>query len=162
MSKRQTTDAFLATVSQSTRAANARQGAAVPVPAGSGALPISKAKCLAPFGRCPHTNRPYRSRTEARWAEARPEHRYEALAIATPAGVYWPDFVGASVDWDGSDPATWDEGRRLYEVKGSWIRDRALHKPKAAIRPARALGFAGIWLAVYDKGNWTVTELEEG
>lgn len=43
MTKRQTTDAFLATVSQSTRAANARQGAAVPILAGSGALPASLA-----------------------------------------------------------------------------------------------------------------------
>jgi len=73
------------------------------------------------------------------------------LAIATSAGVYWPDFY---------EPT---EARGcLYEVKGAWIRDRALHKVKAAIRPARALGFASIWLAVWSGGEWKVSEIKEG
>lgn len=101
----------------------------------------------APFGRCPHTGRPYRSKTEARWAAEHRQHRYEAVAIATPCGVYWPDFVC---------------GPNLYEVKGAFIRDRALHKVKAAISPAVALGFDGIWLAQWDGGRWTVTEVQEG
>ena len=101
----------------------------------------------APYGRCPHTGRPYRSKTEARWAADHPEHRYEALAIATPCGVYWPDFVC---------------GPNLYEVKGGYIRDRAVHKVKAALRPAWALGFEGIWLAQWKDGGWKVTEVQEG
>jgi hypothetical protein len=31
-----------------------------------------------------------------------------------------------------------------------------------AIRPARALGFAGIWLAVWSDGKWAVSEIMEG
>jgi hypothetical protein len=104
------------------------------------------------YGKCPHTGRPYRSRTEARWARESPAFRFEPLGIRTPCGVYWPDFVGVG---GGGHPF-------LIEVKGGWIRDRAMHKVKAAIRPARALGFAGIWLAQWAGGKWTVTEVEEG
>jgi hypothetical protein len=67
--------------------------------------------------------------------------------------VYWPDFI------QGLSRCT---GQMLIEVKGSHIRDRALHKVKAAIRPARALGFVGIWLAVWRDGKWDVSELIEG
>ena len=108
-------------------------------------------------GRCPHTGRRYRSQTEARWAAEHPEHRYEAVGIRTAAGVYWADFV-TPVHREGN----MCEQQALVEVKGAHIRDRSLHKVKAAIRPARAMGFAGIWLAQWDKGRWTVTELNEG
>lgn len=101
----------------------------------------------APYGRCPHTGRSYRSKTEARWAVDHLHHRYEALAITTPCGTYWPDFVC---------------GPNLYEVKGGFIRDRAMHKVKAAIRPAQELGFDCIWLAQWRDGKWTVTEVQEG
>ena len=101
----------------------------------------------APFGRCSHTSRPYRSKTEARWAAEHRQHEYERVGIRTVCGVYWPDFVC---------------GPNLYEIKGAWIRDRALHKAKAAIRPAKALGFDGIWLAVWADGRWWVTEMTEG
>lgn len=110
----------------------------------------------ARFGKCPHTGRAYRSKTEARWAQANPRHRYEALAIATPCGVYWPDFVSGEFEPNGK------YARSLIEVKGSYIRDRALHKVKAAIRPARELGFAGIWLAQWDGKAWKVSEVTEG
>lgn len=101
----------------------------------------------APHGRCPHTGRAYRSKTEARWADSHLQHRYEALAIVTPCGMYWPDFVC---------------GPNLYEVKGDYIRDRAMHKVKAALRPAIALGFDGIWLAQWRGGRWEVTAVTEG
>ena len=65
----------------------------------------------------------------------------------TPCGVYWPDFAC---------------GPNLYEVKGGYIRDRAMHKVKAALRPAIALGFEGIWLAQWKDGGWKVTEVTEG
>lgn len=123
------------------------------VPIQTEAGPHGPEKC--PFGRCPHTGRPYRSKTEARWADEHPEHRYEALAIATPCGVYWPDFYANHREWNAGHD-------RLYEVKGGFIRDRAMHKVKSAIRPARALGFSGIWLAQWDDKAWTVTELQEG
>ena len=61
--------------------------------------------------------------------------------------MYWPDFAC---------------GPNLYEVKGGFIRDRAMHKVKAAIRPAQELGFDGIWLAQWRDGKWTVTEVQEG
>lgn len=109
--------------------------------------PLPTPTTRADYGRCPHTGRPYRSRTEARWAVDHLHHRYEALAITTPCGTYWPDFVC---------------GPNLYEVKGGFIRDRAMHKVKAAIRPALELGFDGIWLAQWRDGRWTVTEVQEG
>ena len=108
----------------------------------------------APYGRCPHTGRAYRSKTEARWAAGHPDHRYEALAIVTPCGTYWPDFVAPWMDGCGADV--------ILEIKGGFIRDRAMHKVKAAIRPALALGFAGIWLAQWKGGKWTVEEVREG
>jgi len=111
----------------------------------------------APFGRCPHTGRPYRSKTEARWADDHPEHRYEALGIATPCGVYWPDFVT-----DCHREGNMCLQQNLVEVKGGYIRDRAMHKVKAALRPARALGFEGIWLAQWKDGVWKITEVQEG
>ncbi|NLF19187.1 MAG: hypothetical protein GX595_18310 [Lentisphaerae bacterium] len=111
----------------------------------------------APHGRCPHTGRPYRSKTEARWAADHPEHRYEALAIATPCGAYWPDFVS-----DCHREGNMCLQQVLVEVKGGYIRDRAMHKVKAAHRPARALGFSGIWLAQWKDGGWKVTEVTEG
>lgn len=101
----------------------------------------------APYGRCQHTGRPYRSKTEAQWAAEHRQHEYERLGIRTACGVYWPDFVC---------------GPSLYEIKGGWIRDRALHKVKAALSPARALGFDGIWLAQWDGKRWSVRELQEG
>lgn len=110
----------------------------------------------APYGRCPHTGRPYRSKTEARWADDHPEHRYEALGIATPCGVYWPDFAAYERNIIGT------RERFLVEIKGAYIRDRAMHKVKAALRPARALGFEGIWLAQWKDGVWKITEVQEG
>lgn len=109
--------------------------------------PVPAPADLAPYGRCHHTGRAYRSKTESRWAAEHRQHRYEALAITTPCGTYWPDFAC---------------GPSLYEVKGAFIRDRAMHKVKAAIRPARELGFDGIWLAQWRGGKWTVTEVQEG
>jgi hypothetical protein len=117
----------------------------------------------APYGRCPHTGRPYRSKTEARWAAEHPTHLFEPFPVGTPCGVYWPDFVeegeSKTADYRGQPFIE----RRLYEVKGAYIRDRALHKVKAAIRPARCwLDAEGIWLAQWDGERWTVTEVQEG
>ena len=154
---------LLAHASAATLALNPGLGApAVSVPV-RGETPVeSPAKGLvrdAPYGRCTHTGRAYRSKTEARWAAEHPEHRYEAVAIVTPCGVYWPDFVGDDVP---SAIGGGSIGPALIEVKGAYIRDRAMHKVKAAIRPALALGFAGIWLAQWKGGRWTVEEVREG
>lgn len=153
----------LAHASRATLALNPGLGApAVSVPV-LGETPVeSPAKGLprdAPYGRCPHAGRAYRSKTEARWAAEHQTHRYEALAISTPCGTYWPDFVG---DWVEGMCKGWPPGLQLIEVKGAYIRDRAMHKVKAAIRPALALGFAGIWLAQWKGGKWTVEEVREG
>ena len=151
-----------------------REGTEQPRQGPSGAEPVSvpvrptkraRGAAKARWGRCPHTGRAYRSKTEARWAVERPDHRFEAVGVRTACGVYWPDFV-----YHGNQPVMPREGSActvsrgwwLIEVKGAHIRDRALHKVKAAIRPARELGFAGIWLAQWDGKKWTVSELLEG
>lgn len=156
---------LLAHASAATLALNPGLGATAASQPVRGETPVeSPAKGLvrdAPYGRCPHTGRAYRSKTEARWAAEHPEHRYEAVAITTPCGAYWPDFVVPMTDDTWIDPLT-DHGQMLIEVKGGWIRDRAMHKVKAAIRPALALGFAGIWLAQWKGGRWTVEEVREG
>lgn len=145
MSKRHPkTEDLMARASESVRRLNADLSRFTPAPVVT-VEPATRDR--APHGRCPHTGRPYRSKTEARWAAGHPEHRYEALAIATPCGVYWPDFV------------CWPN---LYEVKGGFIRDRAMHKVKAALRPARELEFDGIWLSQWKDGGWKVTEVTEG
>lgn len=150
-----------------------RHGTAVPSNPATGGQPAPKHgqtpagleragkrfQARAPNGRCPHTGRAYRSKTEARWATEHPEHRFEPVGIRTACGVYWPDFV-----WPRSelgDGFAWPL-QPLYEVKGAYIRDRAMHKVKAAIRPARAMGFAGIWLAQWTGKEWRVTEACEG
>lgn len=138
------TEDLMATASESVRRLNADLSRLAPAPSVS-VEPAKRDK--APHGRCPHTGRPYRSKTEARWAAGRLAHRYEALAISTPCGVYWPDFVC---------------GPFLYEIKGAYIRDRAMHKVKAALRPARELGFEGIWLAQWKGGKWCLREVTEG
>lgn len=135
---------MMAKASESVRRLNTELSRLAPAPSVT-VEPATRDK--APYGRCPHTGRPYRSKTEARWAETHRQHRYEALAIVTPCGVYWPDFVC---------------GPNLYEVKGAFIRDRAMHKVKAALRPARAIGFSGIRLAQWKNGGWKVTEVTEG
>jgi hypothetical protein len=99
------------------------------------------------YGKCPHTGRPYRSKTEARWASEHRQHWYEPLTFWTPCGRYTPDFACGPI---------------LYEVKGGWIRDRALHKVKAALRVVKEFGFDGIWLAQWDGKRWDVTEIAEG
>lgn len=142
--RRATTEDLAARASAAVLRLNPGLAGKAPAPSAS-VKPAPRDK--APHVRCPHTGRPYRSKTEARWAETHRQHRYEALAIVTPCGVYWPDFVC---------------GPNLYEVKGAFIRDRAMHKVKAALRPARELGFDGIWLAQWKDGRWKVTEVTEG
>ena len=147
------TEDLMARASESVRRLNADLSRFAPVPVMT-VDPSPRDK--APHGRCPHTGRAYRSKTEARWAADHPEHRYEALAIATPCGVYWPDFAAYESDILGN------RERFLVEVKGGFIRDRAMHKVKAALRPAKALGFPEIWLARWDGGGWSLKQVTEG
>jgi hypothetical protein len=100
-----------------------------------------------PYGKCPHTGRNYRSKTERRWAAEHRQHWYEPLTFWTPCGRYTPDFAC---------------GPNLYEIKGSWIRDRALHKVKAALRVVKEFGFDGVRLAQWDGKRWDVSEIKEG
>jgi hypothetical protein len=141
--------------------------------AASDAKPVSKAVRATkraeggnpcPFGRCPNTGRAYRSKTEARWAAEHPDHRFGAVGIRTAAGVYWPNFTyhGHAPLCPESPCYSLSRAWYLIEIKDAWIRDRALHKVKAAIRPAIALGFAGIWLAQWRDGKWDVSEIMEG
>jgi hypothetical protein len=61
--------------------------------------------------------------------------------------VYWPDFLIQR-------PET--HLLELVEVKGAWIRDKALHKPKAAATRFPCFVFT---LAVWDKQQWTHTRI---
>ena len=96
----------------------------------------------------------YRSKTEARFAQevlAPALHdgtllawQYEPIRLAiTPTSTYTPDFLALEAD-----------GRlcTFYEIKGGWIRDRALDKLKqAAVR----YHWWVFMLAQWKDGQWT-------
>jgi hypothetical protein len=99
----------------------------------------------------------HRSKTETRYASLLTQWQHEgritrfwyepfALRLGVRL-VYWPDFL---IERPGTHLL------ELVEVKGAFIRDRALHKPKAAATRFPCFIFT---LAVWDKQQWTHTRL---
>ena len=125
MTKRQTTDAFLATVSQSTRAANARQGAAVPVGAGVERLRASLAvqgPKAPPMGKDCRSVKGRRkppspaTKAEAEWVAYL--HRVFVGAIIRAHGL---TLVFPDGDRYSPDAVMWHEGHlTIYEVKAGY------------------------------------------
>jgi hypothetical protein len=107
----------------------------------------------------PHVEpgRRHRSKTETRYATLLTQWQhegritrfwYEPLALRLGVRlVYWPDFL---VERPGTHLL------ECVEVKGAWVRDRALHKPKAAATRFPCFIFT---LAVWDKHQWTHTRI---
>jgi hypothetical protein len=99
----------------------------------------------------------HRSKTETRYATLLTLWQYEGRITRfwyEPFGlrlgarlVYWPDFL---VERPGTHLL------ECVEVKGAWIRDKALHKPKAAATRFSCFVFT---LAVWDKQQWTHTRI---
>jgi hypothetical protein len=103
---------------------------------------------------------PWKSKTEARfardvlepWAQTIPHYRWwhEPLTLILAPGVrYTPDFLalGGSV---------MREQYTFYEVKGAFIRDRALIKPRMA---AALWPFWRFVLAQWKEGQWRFREI---
>jgi hypothetical protein len=99
----------------------------------------------------------YRSKTEARYAEVlrwrQAEKQlsawwYEPFSLRLGADIFYrPDFMVALHE---SPLLT------LVEVKGAWIRDRAMVKPKAAATRFPCFVFV---LATWDRQMWTETRI---
>jgi len=100
----------------------------------------------------------YRSKTEARYADVLrwrvADHAiagwlYEPMSLRLGAALFYrPDFL----IWRAETPLL-----ELVEVKGSWIRDRAMHKPRMAATRFPCFTFT---LAVWDRQKWTETRIQ--
>jgi hypothetical protein len=115
---------------------------------------------LIPTGTPPRSLQqasPYRSKTEGRYAELLRWRAatgeivgwlYEPLSLRLGADLHYrPDFLV----WRTERPLV-----ELVEVKGTWIRDRAMAKVKAAATRFPAFTFT---LAVWDRQTWTETRI---
>jgi hypothetical protein len=99
----------------------------------------------------------YRSKTEARYAEVLrwrqaageiEQFWYEPFSLRLGASsFYWPDFL---VQRPGTLLL------ELVEVKGTYIRSRAMDKPKAAASKFLCFVFT---LAQWDRQTWTETRI---
>jgi hypothetical protein len=100
----------------------------------------------------------YKSKTEARYADVLrwrvADHTiagwlYEPMSLRLGADLFYrPDFL----IWRAETPLL-----ELVEVKGSWIRDRAMHKPRMAATRFPCFTFT---LAVWDRQRWTETRIQ--
>jgi hypothetical protein len=99
----------------------------------------------------------YRSKTEARYADYLTACQYAGTIEAwwyeplrlwlAPKTTYTPDFL---IQYRASTMLT------CYEVKGAYIRDRAMDKPKIAARLYPIFRFR---VAVWEQGQWHEREL---
>ena len=136
---------------QDGQATRASQGLPSPSPAPD---PMERAHAAALLDAA---RTPYRSKTEARYADqlawrvACGEVKrwyYEGLTLCLGVGCrYTPDFV---VEYVTPGPL------HLVEIKGAWIRDRALHKPKMAATRFPQFTFV---LARWHHQTWTHTRI---